>query len=398
MSFPVKQHCLLRHSRGPRVWSVRFKSASHIGIREDDAKGLVAGVSIGGGAVRNDFDRLPIFQRPVFNATWDRAERRWIRLVPQGAPGFSWSPTEPYREVVYRCQPFWYQIEADGAYPPSRISVTDRPLPGYTLAPMFKNGKDFVYRPSFEMGLGEDGLPHSRAGLSPRLAPLPTLMAHAQQYDASARTESVLDWFSDALLMLVEFATWNFSDLMRGNTTGSVHATGEALPLVAASSGTVENGTPCTWRGKENPWKNACSALCDIYLKKVSDGGGKRLLVCHLPDMTRFTGELNEHYLEVGSYMITTGVQEIGGFGFGQGFMYPKQTKPAGVGYKGTAYSFADYNGARPVAAAVGGNSQTAMMPVMYLPSPLNWETVDLSNWRAGYLGARLVLDEGGAR
>ena len=172
MSTPVRQHALLRETRRPRIYTVSFQNSGTggAGERQDAARGLVANVSIGGGAVRNDFDRIPIFQRPICNATWDHTERKWRDFVWQGEPRFSWSPTEPYREVLYRCRPFWYKIDLNGTYSPASVSVSDAPQEGFFLAPMFKNGSDFVYRPCFQAGLGADGLLHSRAGLAPLIA------------------------------------------------------------------------------------------------------------------------------------------------------------------------------------------------------------------------------------
>ena len=394
MSAAVKQRALLRIGHRPRVWLVRFPTYGDHGEREGAAIGLVAGVSQDGRAVRNDFDRVSIFQRPVFNATWDSTLKRWIRLVPLGDPDFSWSPKEARREVVYRCRPFWYRIENDAECAPALVSVTDRPLEGYALAPMFRNGSDFVYRPCFEMGLDEDGIPHSRAGLTPSCADLAGLMQQARRFDACARTESLADWFSDALLQMVELASWSFYGQLTGNTASGVTASGAALPNVAASVGTLGSGLPCVWRGKENPWKNANSALCDVLLRKKQDA---QLELCHLADMRLFDGSLNAHYRSLGDYLMhTSGVTDICGFRSASGLWYPAQRATAGIAIKGAAYLFADHGTGTPVAVAVGGTSDNAMMPTYVKSSPLNWEAADLSNWRAQRFGARLVLDEGG--
>ena len=214
------QRALLANGRAKRAWTVSFSKTGITphGVREDLARDMVARVGVGNQRVRNDFDRVPIFQRPICNATWDKTERRWINIVLEGEEGFSYAPEKPYREVLYRAQPFWYRVEMEGISNPSRVSVSDHPLEGYRLAPMFPNGKDYVYRPCFEMGLGDDGLPHSRAGLKPLYTNAKTLMEHARAYDEGAHTERSAEWFSDLLLQWVEFATKRVQEGMRGFT------------------------------------------------------------------------------------------------------------------------------------------------------------------------------------
>ena len=218
MSVPIRQRDLLLNSKITPAYSVSFRSSGYdpVGVREDLARGMVARVAVGDERVRNDFDRVPIFQRPVCNATWDKRKKRWVDFAWQGEQGFSWSPTEPFREVLYRCQPFWYCVDmSDDA--PCWVSVSQYPLEGYSLAPMFKNGKDFVYRPCFEMGIGEDGLPHSRAGLKPCKLEPPDLMGRARSFDTdAATTERAAEWFSDLLLLWVEFGTRKIQTQMHG--------------------------------------------------------------------------------------------------------------------------------------------------------------------------------------
>jgi len=218
MTEHVRQRKFFLPERVPHAWSVRFAQdgISPQGERCDLALGMVANVAKGDGVVRNDFDHVSIFQRPIFNATWDAHRRCWRDFVARGEEGFTLSPTEENREVVYRCKPFWYRLDMTGAQGPSYVSVSERPLRGYTLAPMFKNGTTYEYRPCFEMGLGEDGKPHSRAGLEPFSGFYGNIMPMARLYDPAARTEKMADWFSDYLLLLVEFATRSLQSVMCG--------------------------------------------------------------------------------------------------------------------------------------------------------------------------------------
>jgi hypothetical protein len=72
--------------------------------------------------------------------------------------------------------------------------------------------------------------------------------------------------------------------------------TGEALPLVtSASSGAAKSliGGPCVWRGKENPWGNVGSLVCDMLFwspeRFVLDS-------YFLSDVKKYDGTINEHY------------------------------------------------------------------------------------------------------
>ncbi len=382
MTEHVKQRHLFATNRVLHAWSVSFPDGvSPAGVRGDLARNMVAQVAQGNVAVRNDFDRLSIYQRPVFNATWDSATCRWVDLVRQGEEGFTFTPIEENREVVYRCQPFWYKIDFSGENGPSFISVTDRPLEGYKLAPMFRSGTAYEYRPCFELALGEDGKPHSRAGLMPLECAPVDMMAQVRSYDSSARTEKMADWFSDYLLLLVEFATRDLHTLMPGMMDSSLTLTvckslstgpklglyvnsqdlltvgeelrivykatsgeeywcdvtvmeigteetslgyylttdladveswaltyegfefyyrpartGAVLPyLTNASSGTYGDGVsnPCVWRGKENPWGNVSSLICDVLLEVINSTQAE---FCHLSDIDRFDGTRNDAY------------------------------------------------------------------------------------------------------
>lgn len=382
MTEHVKQKHLLTIDHRRHAWSVSFDlgGISPDGTREDLARNMVANVAVGNGVVRNDFDRVSIFKRPIFNATWDSATQRWIDLVAQGEPGFSFSPTEENREVVYRCQPFWYRLEFEGLYGPKFVSVTDRPQEGYKLAPMFKDGGTYEYRPCFEIGIGSDGKPHSRAGLLPYESMPVQLMSKVRAYDSAARTETMADWFSDYLLLLVEFATRNLQGIMRGVAKGELliavnydddyyekgfyaqnpdafqvgrmyrityaengmptymdlkllsisqteeewgyylefemddvasfvieheecfvyempAKTGQALPHITnASSGKVGEDTysPIVWRGKENPWGNISSFICDVLFELPGEKG--IFYPYKLSDVRNFDGTLNEGY------------------------------------------------------------------------------------------------------
>ena len=399
MSFPIKQYGLMREGRRPNAYSVSFPDVMSMnGVREDRAVGMMAQVAKGGNmAVKNDFDTVPIFQRPLVNATWNAEAHRWTRIVKQGEGGFTLTPQEPYREVLYRCRPFWYRMELTGQSGPERVSVSPEPLPGYTLAPMFRNGQDPVYRPAFEMGIGADGLPHSRAGLIPLHSDGISLMTQARRYDPRARLEGVMDWFSDLLLLLVEFATWDLDALMNGNR-GNVAETGAGMVDLIASSGGVGNGVACVWRGKENPWKNARSLLCDICLRSTPTDSGYETCLYYLPDVRYFDGTVNENYLKVGTYPDdgTNGVMPIRGFAFQKGIFYPAHSTMQEEELRSISVLLSDPSDDRMITVGVGGGSDGNLLPPLLPGMPSLWEAVQLGHEQSGAFGGRLILDEGG--
>ncbi len=403
MSFSVKQQVLLRESKGQaHVYSVSFPDpAKAEGVREDQARDLIVDVAYDGRLVRNDFDRVPIFQRPIFNATWNSSLKCWEKLVPRGDSGFSWSPTEAGREVVYRCRPFWYKLDMTGDHAPVRVSVADRPIEGFLLAPMFKNGTDFVYRPVFEMTVDEEGIPHSRAGGTPlRTSPV-ELTNTVQLYDSAARLESVRDWFSDALLQLVEFATWDIGALMPGNRSTELAATGAAIEGIEASLGDLGDGYGCVWRGKENPWKNVNSCLCDLLGQKaVAADGSVSVTLYYLPDMSQYTGKLSEHYVRLGTYLprMVRGYTLVGGWEYSKhGILWPGKSMSDGIvarslAYQATATVLPAANFL--IRVGVGGGSCDELLPASEASSPFHWEASQRDCAKDDYFGGRLVLDE----
>ena len=402
MSLFIKQRALMRESAGaPHVYTVHFSDPlSAIGVREDQARGLRMNISTDGLAVRNDFDRIAIFQRPIFNATWNAFLKRWEDLVPQGATDFSWSPTAKNREVVYRCRPFWYRLEIAENAAVRRVSVADRPVDGFLLAPMFKNGVDAVYRPVFEMTVDANGIPHSRAEGTPMMGSPDDVIATARQYDTAARTESVRDWFSDMLLQLVEFGRWNVGELMDGNR-GSLTRTGGAAIDAKASVCDFGNGYGCIWRGKENPLKNVNSCLCDLLGKATfTESNDVSAMLYYLPDPTKYTGAINEHYLPLGEYVAhrPRGQSMVGGWGYSpHGVLWPSVT--VGEETVFTSYAYLAASSAlsaeeKPLYVGVGGVSSTAMLPASLPSSPFHWEVSQLGIARGSVFGGRLVLDE----
>ncbi len=387
MTEHVRQRLYLAKNKFLPVWSISFRDdpSCPIGVREDLAKNMVAEVAVRGAKVKNDFDRVPIFQRPIFNATWNDQKGCWEDFIEQGEEGFTLTPKGKNREVVYRCQPFWYKIEQGKNYGPVFVSVAAQPLDGYTLAPMFKNGTDYVYRPSFELALDINGAPHSRAGLKPFEGNAAAVLSTARKFSQNARVETTKEWFSDYLLLLVEFGRRDLHNVMHGYWHEGIYPesyytmiddkdvaglsvyetppfsvgdqclliyddyrqehteqrrivtlhriyylddgaflldfgltdmedllnncvsfnlrrmpinTGVALATVTnATSGTAGYSTDAVasivWRGKENPWGNTGSFMCDVIYEV---GENSLFYPFVIDDISLFDGTKNAHY------------------------------------------------------------------------------------------------------
>ena len=254
----IRQAALLQGITPKRAWTVLFDadSISPVGTRADLAYGLAAEVAVGNQKVRNDFDGVPVFERPIFNATWDDVAHRWVDFVKKGEAGFTFTPTETGRDVVFQSTPFWYQLDLSDTGRITRVSVSDRPLEGYTLAPMFRDGSTPVYRSAFEAALDyTDRKMHSRAGLSPCLSEPSGVRNLIEARSLCGRFETAAEWFSDYLLLLVEFATFNLQGVMHG-------VRGELTRLfnAASISSQYSKGLYCS----EEPWFTKGDSL-DLY-------------------------------------------------------------------------------------------------------------------------------------
>ncbi len=371
-----------------KKYSVRFSGSAPAGSREDDAVGMRAEVAVDDDTVVNDFDSVSFFNRPICNCVWDASARRWRVKAYLGEPDFDWYGANG--EVMYEATPFYYKADFDGAGAPTYVSVTATPIEGYSLAPVFKNGYDKMYFPCFNIAL-VDGLPVSRAGLVPHTASLNDFMILSASFDAKAGLETVESYFSDALLLWVEFATKSWKNMMAGvgslpytastkiqeiisetsirvNAKGFVvgqeiavgtaeyggglvpsieitaleetdagtvitvaepmtnisqyhyvssrmYKTGAALTKVTkASSGSPVSNTdgkhPCVWRGKENPWCNGSSWICNMLVKRNGSGVTSDPYVYklyYLPDISKYSeGTLTEDYIEADFELATS--------------------------------------------------------------------------------------------
>ncbi len=206
---PIPRDC------GIKKYSVRFSGYSPQGVREDDAVGMVAEVAVGGETVRNDFDHVSFFDRPICACTWDTLRRCWVVNAYKGDPNFDWYGSAG--DVMYECTPFYYKIELEEGCTPSFVSVSATPIEGYKLAPMFKNDYDKVYCPCFFISNNDDGtLALSKAGNRVCFGSFNQSVNRIRRFDEYAALESAERYFSDCLLLWVEFATKDWQSVMRG--------------------------------------------------------------------------------------------------------------------------------------------------------------------------------------
>ena len=171
--------------------------------------------------------------------------------------------------------------------------------------------------------------------------------------------------------------------------------TGEALSHVTnASSGTWGTlaSSPFVWRGKENAWGNLSSLICDMMFDNDREAG---MGVCHLEDMSKYTGELNEHYMvyDYGKPYITTRDTYSYIVRF-EAFGKPYLLVPSVLQKQYPEYYWATYTRHAPrshkgiAQLAVGGNYELA--------NGINHGTYEIavSTTANGY-GGRLIVEEG---
>lgn len=342
MSFPIIQHRLGLLDQYPDAYTVIFPdSTTPMGTRAGLARGMKTEIATAPQTwVENDFDNVPIFQRPIGNATWNGTEGKWRSFVPSTSPFFTLTPTEPCREVVYRCTPFWYRVSSVGSCGPHAVSVADRPLPGFRLAPIFQNGSDYVYRPVFQMSVGTDGLPHSRGGTAAMQGNPAELWATARRYDARARLEGAAEWFSDLLLQMVELACADPGYLLIGNQQTESGVMGQIVAAAKSSCYSSADGEGCFWRGKENPWGNVPELLADLLAVAERQEDGVRPRLYRMPQGAGFTGTFGRRCIPVGVLpAVAQGVTTpLSGYTLftSDPFLYPTQAAQGNMAAKGS--------------------------------------------------------------
>jgi hypothetical protein len=207
-------------------YGVTFSGSNPIGTRIYDAVGLSANVAVDGEAVVNNFDDINIFDRSECNVEFDATTGEPTVLAYDGDPDFKRDGSNG--EVFYECTPFYW----NKSFEEPIVSAYD--LDELELAPMFKNGYDKVYLPSYWMAT-VDGKATSRTGTIPGNYSANTGVDAARTYNSNAHTETLVVHMCEYVLQLVEFATKDLQTVMMG--ASSLSYNGSSDLVTAAETG-----------------------------------------------------------------------------------------------------------------------------------------------------------------
>jgi hypothetical protein len=197
----------------PKKYTVQFTGDSLTGTRTDDAVGMVANVAVDDELVRNDFDNVPFYNRPLCNVYFD-AEGYPHVMAYRGEPGFNFEgaifpPFTEVAEVYYECLPCGWNGSFDAP------SVVGWPCEGYELFECFPDWDTPIYLPSYWMAV-VDGKPTSRSGTMPGYYSLNSAMSTAKAWNANAHAETMAAHMYEYILQAIEFATRDPQTIMMG--------------------------------------------------------------------------------------------------------------------------------------------------------------------------------------
>lgn len=190
-----------------KKYGVKFSGSNPVGVRTFDAVGLVANVGVDDEVVKNDFDNISFYNRPVCCGHHD-ANGNFIVHAYEGEPGFKRDGSNG--DVYYECTPFYW----NQSYEEPVVSAL--PFEGAILAPMFRDANEKVYLPCY-FASTVDGKYVSRSGLYPTWSSANTHMANCKKTNANAHTETIVAHMCEYILQLVEFATKDLQTIMMGS-------------------------------------------------------------------------------------------------------------------------------------------------------------------------------------
>ena len=195
-------------------------SSASAGERVGDAAGLVANAGVDDEVVQNDFDGvLPWAGRRRCNGYRD-SDGEFVVTAYEGEAGYSQSDPD---KLVYVETPLFYYFDGvkDG-YEQKLISML--PQPGFLPSPacLRPDGslRSHSYSAAYLMAL-EDGKATSRAGAFSAYGGLNGMMDGARTLGAQYALERTATWYTESLLMTVEFATKDLQSVMAGATSYS---------------------------------------------------------------------------------------------------------------------------------------------------------------------------------
>lgn len=151
---------------------------------------------------------------------------------------------------------------------------------------------------------------------------------------------------SDSTLYVVKLVEAAHGLAANDYISSRMYKTGKAaLAVTNASSGSPVSNTsgkyPCIWRGKENPWGNGFSTLCNVLSKRYGEEGSYTYKLQYLPDPSKYAnGAITEDYIEANFNLATTdGYAKT----LGQDTRYPFLFCTSEVGASSTTYIGAYY-------------------------------------------------------
>ncbi|WP_138296645.1 MULTISPECIES: hypothetical protein [unclassified Clostridium] len=195
-------------------------SSASAGERVGDAAGLVANAGVDDEVVQNDFDGVyPWAGRRRCNGYRD-SDGEFVVTAYEGEAGYSQSDPD---KLVYVETPLFYYFDGvkDG-YEQKLISML--PQPGFLPSPACVGSdgslRSHSYSAAYLMAL-ENGKATSRAGAFSAYGGLNGMMDGARTLGAQYALERTATWYTESLLMTVEFATKDLQSVMAGATSYS---------------------------------------------------------------------------------------------------------------------------------------------------------------------------------
>ena len=271
-------------ANAPR-YGVRFSGSGNTGstvTRLYDAVGLTAAVGTDTDTAVNDFDSIaPWSTRRRCCGYWDDSGRFVVNAY-EGEPGYT---TDGSNGEVWVEQSLWYYqhtVSEDGV---EEITISTYQYPGFSTAPIFlsRGGQAQPYLKAYTAAYPMatvDGKPTSRSGVFPGTYSINTAMTAARTEGENYCTTTAGEWYSDWLLMVVEFATRNLQAIMVGATqlpwttthTALVAETGANRIIISASnaSGYVVGQT--IGIGATQGGNQVCSNRRITSIETVEDG------------------------------------------------------------------------------------------------------------------------------
>lgn len=195
-------------------------SSASAGERVGDAAGLVANAGVDDEVVQNDFDGVyPWAGRRRCNGYRD-SDGEFVVTAYEGEAGYSQS--DPDKLVYVETPLFYYFDGVQDGYEQKLISML--PQPGFLPSPacLRPDGslRSHSYSAAYLMAL-EDGKATSRAGAFSAYGGLNGMMDGARTLGAQYALERTATWYTESLLMTVEFATKDLQSVMAGATSYS---------------------------------------------------------------------------------------------------------------------------------------------------------------------------------